>query len=234
MDRIRGQRASRLIGLVVWMAAGTLAGRAEPVATSAVIDHQLAPFHLAGTGNVFLSEGSKNGVDPRLIAAIAGAESTFGNHVCVAYNAWNWFWEGPCPKSPFDSWAGGIHTVSKFMALRYVLHGYETIEEIGGKYCADGCSHWVPNVTAFYLQMGGDAGNLQYAHAAPSAPPTTSPTPVRATQSPTPAPATPSPTPASAGVSYVLLVALGLLAGVVITVAVVLVLKTRLPTTSVH
>src|SRR5690348_14565124 len=55
---------------------------------------------LAGMGEDFVSLGSQYGVDPRLIVAISGAESSFGAHVCTQSNAWNWFWEGPCPKSP--------------------------------------------------------------------------------------------------------------------------------------
>src|SRR6266478_4904112 len=61
---------------------------------------------IAGNGSAFFSNGLTYDVDPRLIVGIAGAESTFGLHICSAFNAWNWFWNGFCT-SPFASWAEG-------------------------------------------------------------------------------------------------------------------------------
>ena len=118
---------------------------------------------LADMGSDFLSLGNQYGVDPRLIVAISGAESSFGAHVCTQSNAWNWFWEGPCPKSPFDSWQSGIKTVTHFMHKSYLLKGYNTIPLIGAKFCVSGCEHWVPNVTQFYTELGGDVNNLAWA-----------------------------------------------------------------------
>ena len=117
---------------------------------------------LASLGQDFVSLGSQYGVDPRLVVAISGAESSFGAHVCTQSNAWNWFWEGPCPKSPFDSWESGIQTVTHFMHKSYLLKGYNTIPLIGAKFCAVGCEHWVPNVTQFFSDLGGDSSNLAW------------------------------------------------------------------------
>jgi hypothetical protein len=45
---------------------------------------------LAGLGNVFAAAGQKYGVDPRLVVAISGAESSFGKHLFGANNGWGW------------------------------------------------------------------------------------------------------------------------------------------------
>lgn len=158
--------------------------RAEPVVTVGTLEGRLTGTPLAGRGPVFLGHGAKYGADPRLVVAIAGGESTFGKHICADNNAWNWFWGGTCEASPFVSWDRGIEVVSKFLNKSYLLKGYETIEQIGGKYCAEGCEHWVPNVETFYTSMGGDTADLTYAHPAGPLP-----------EPPRPKPAPPKPQP---------------------------------------
>lgn len=117
---------------------------------------------LAGTGAAFVASGFSSNVDPRLIVAIAGAESSFGRFLCAPFNAWNWFWGGTCAASPFTSWQEGIATVTKYMRLSYLNKGYTTIPLIGSKYCASGCQNWVPNVSLFYGELGGDPSNLGF------------------------------------------------------------------------
>jgi membrane-bound lytic murein transglycosylase B len=43
---------------------------------------------------IFIDNGIEFDVDPRLVIAIAGAETTFGTNMgCNAvFNAWSWFW----------------------------------------------------------------------------------------------------------------------------------------------
>jgi hypothetical protein len=149
--------------------------RAEPIVDKHRIDERLAKTKLAGLGETFLAEGSRFQVDPRLVVSIAGAESSFGRHICTPFNAWNWFWEGPCPpfgRSPFVSWDRGVFIVSKFLRKSYLLKGYTTIPSIGTKYCAEGCTPWEGNVTSFYTGLGGDVSDLTYAHGVPSETPT--------------------------------------------------------------
>lgn len=138
---------------------------AEPKITAAALEKRIGRFPLAGQGQVLLDRGREFGVDPRLIAAIAGAETTFGRHLCGTFNAWNWFWNGTCAASPFDTFQNGIRTVSKFMVKSYLRKGYTTIPQIGGKYCAEGCGNWVPLVTQFYSEMGGNLSDLSYSEA---------------------------------------------------------------------
>jgi hypothetical protein len=113
-------------------------------------------------------------VDPRLIVAISGAETSFGTAKCrktpvtSTLNAWNWFWcyannkcgTDPCVNSKFDSWDSGIKTVTKFMRRNYINKGYTTVPLIRAKYCIDGCDYWSKNVTHFLQEMDGDPNNL--------------------------------------------------------------------------
>jgi hypothetical protein len=136
---------------------------------------------LAGLGGQFVTLGEQYGVDPRLVVAISGAESSFGAHVCTQSNAWNWFWEGPCPKSPFDSWESGAKTVTHFLHKSYLLKGYKTIPLIGAKYCASGCEHWVPNVTEFFTDLGGNPSQLSWSIVSIPAPAAAAPAQIIAT-----------------------------------------------------
>ena len=127
---------------------------------------------LAGQGNAFVSSGQKYDVDPRLIVAISGAETSFGTKLgCYTqsgniapnpYNAWNWFYQG-CP-SPFNSWADGIDAVTKGIGgSLYFQAGRTTIEKIAEIYTATDRSAWINNVTTIYHNdLGGDLNDLTF------------------------------------------------------------------------
>lgn len=112
---------------------------------------------IAGNGSVFFNSGVEWNVDPRLIVAIAGAESSFGKNwaACPAtgFNAWSWFYDGNCVNSPFSSYADGIQTVTEFIRKSYLNKGFNTIPQIESKYCAAGCANWTANVTSYYTQI---------------------------------------------------------------------------------
>jgi hypothetical protein len=121
---------------------------------------------LAETADTFVEQGKLNRVDPRLIIAIAGAETAFGTRLCAAnnYNAWNYFPSGQCQGSTFSSWNQGISTVTAYIRRRFVARTGEltTIEQIGSIYCpVGGCEAWAPNVTFFYKALGGDTSDLR-------------------------------------------------------------------------
>ena len=158
------QNTTRSLLLIFSLLALAVSGHPQ-VITATRIDQYLGGIHvdnglkpLVGQGSNFVQRGESYNIDPRLIVAISGAETTFGSHVCSVNNAWNWFWNPNtgCHNSPFDSWDSGINTVSHFLHKNYLLKGYTTIPLIGGRYCASGCEHWVPNVTASYLALGGN------------------------------------------------------------------------------
>lgn len=134
---------------------------AEPAISSGELDTYLSGkcfqgvcSPLAGHGSVFVENGLKFDVDPRLVVAIAGQETSFGTNMgCNAeFNAWSWFYKDAnnCHDNPLDSWDEGIYWVTRQMWLYFTRDNFTTISQIGAKYCAEGCDSWVPNVTEFY------------------------------------------------------------------------------------
>jgi hypothetical protein len=108
---------------------------------------------MADTGSSLVRHGQRYDIDPRLMIAIAGQESSFGLYLCGDHNAWNWFWGGTCRRSPFASYDRAIQVVSKFMRKSYLNKGYTTIPLIQKKYCVDGCEHWISGVRHFYREL---------------------------------------------------------------------------------
>lgn len=118
---------------------------------------------LSQLGGVFVDSGRGHDVDPRLIIAIAGAETTFGKHLCAPFNAWNWIGSRPCAEASFPSWEHGIRTVTKSIRRYYLQQERTTIPLIGKKYCAESCTNWERLVTLFYRdELGGDVDKLSY------------------------------------------------------------------------
>jgi hypothetical protein len=101
-------------------------------------------------------------VDPRLLVAIAGAESSFGQITCGPHNAWGW----ACPNDPaeFGTWAAGIDTVTEGLRRYYLDEGRTSVRLIHQKYAPNGAandptglnSHWPRNVTKFLVELGGN------------------------------------------------------------------------------
>ncbi len=117
---------------------------------------------MAGAGAAFVEAGVEYEVDPRLLVAIAGAESYFGVTTCASYNAWGW----GCPTRPqsFDDWAHAIRTVAKGLREGYLDDGLETVGEIHLRYAPPNAKNdptglnfaWPDNVARFLVEQGGD------------------------------------------------------------------------------
>jgi hypothetical protein len=134
------------------------------VASAAGIDAYLASkaSPMTGQGAAFMASGQRWSVDPRLLVAIAGAESNFGQITCGPNNAWGW----ACPNDPADfaTWAAGIDSVTSGLRQYYLDEGRTSVSLIQQKYCPVGAAndptglnnHWATNVTRFLVEQGGN------------------------------------------------------------------------------
>src|SRR5262245_45774377 len=108
---------------------------------------------MAGLGHVFVGAGRKYGVDPRLVVAISGIESSFGKHILGAHNAWGWG-----PGRPFGSWEEGISAVTKGLRDGYLSRGLKTPEQIVTRYAPGSVgnneSRWAQVVNQFMREQG--------------------------------------------------------------------------------
>lgn len=145
---------------------------------------------LAGYGKTFVQVGRKYRIDPRLLVAIAGAESEFGKHESGQANSWGWG-----PGIDFPSYEAAIETVAKGLRENYLNQGLKTIPQIGSKYAPSGAandptnlnSHWSRNVSKFFRELGGSSPAVSAGVPAPL---------------PTAAPAAVSPSVDHAGVAF--------------------------------
>ena len=121
----------------------------------AKLEEFLASFNspLTNKASHFVSEADRLSLDWRLVAAIAGVESTFGKHVPGgSYNGWGWgIPTGARSGIGFESWEHGITTVSEGLKKRYVDRGAITVEQIGRIYAAS--PRWAGNVHFFIRQI---------------------------------------------------------------------------------
>ncbi len=121
---------------------------------------------MAGQGAAFIASGGAWQVDPRLLVAIAGAESSFGTITCGSFNAWGW----GCPNRSFqfESWADGIETVTRGLRENYLSEGRTSVALIHAKYAPIGADNdptglnnaWTANVSRFLVELGGDPDNI--------------------------------------------------------------------------
>lgn len=137
------------------------AGAAANLATSTVTMDgrisQLGAFlraygsPLTSMADHFVTEADRLGLDWKLVAAIAGVESTFGKRIPPgSFNAWGWgVFTGMNDGVHFRDWQDGITVVSEGLMTRYIDRGAITIEQIGAIYAAS--SRWAGNVR-FFMQ----------------------------------------------------------------------------------
>ena len=124
---------------------------------------------MAGLGEELLKAGWRYNVDPRLIVAIAGAETSFGRALCTSYNAWNWFWWEWC-NSPFESWEQVLDEVARGLRVGYLDQGLTDVDSIAARYCplddprdTLGVNrHWPANVAHYLKELGATRCNLTW------------------------------------------------------------------------
>jgi hypothetical protein len=183
------RRLSALMLLVIAVMAGAVAasnavaasaaGTAAPASAStlpsaAEIDAYLAGkgSPMAGQGSAFLASGGRWQIDPRLLVAIAGAESNFGSITCAPFNAWGY----GCPNGPYEftSWADGIDAVAQGLRTNYLAEGRTSVALINLKYAPIGAANdptglnnnWTINVSRFLIELGGDPNDIDIDHVA--------------------------------------------------------------------
>jgi len=107
-------------------------------------DSPLAPY-----SKEFVLDADKYNLDWRLVAAISGVESTFGQAIpAYSYNGWGWGVYGD-NVIRFKSWPDGIDTVSQGLRQRYMDQlGGKDIYRIGAMYASSPA--WANHVN-FYL-----------------------------------------------------------------------------------
>ncbi len=97
----------------------------------------------------FVKEADRLGLDWKLVAAIAGVESTFGKQVpAYSNNGWGWgVFTGTNDGVHFKDWKDGITQVSEGLRYNYVDKGAKTIESMGRIYAAS--PRWAGSVRFF-------------------------------------------------------------------------------------
>jgi hypothetical protein len=139
--------------------AGTAATLAFHVASDVTADTRATRLRLflesydsplASEAETFVAEADKNNLDWKLVAAIAGVESTFGKEIPAgSYNGWGWgIFTGASDGVHFKNWADGIAQVSEGLRTNYINRGADNIYDIGWMYAANGNS-WGTHVRYF-------------------------------------------------------------------------------------
>ncbi|MEK7610760.1 MAG: hypothetical protein AAB486_00090 [Patescibacteria group bacterium] len=103
---------------------------------------------LAEQSKTFIAVADKYGLDWRLLPAITGMESTFGQFLIEdSFNPFGW----GGGYIYFDSFEDGIDTVGRELAKRFKTH--TTPEEIGPTYTPPNFKNWINGVNFFMRQL---------------------------------------------------------------------------------
>jgi hypothetical protein len=106
-------------------------------------------------------------VDPRLIVAISGGESSFGKRNIRPHNAWGWLPKGG---THWETFTEGANDVASGLRTYYLDKGRTSVEAIQKKYCPVGAKNdptglnqnWLGTITQFYSELGGDPNNVRW------------------------------------------------------------------------
>jgi hypothetical protein len=127
---------------------------------------------MAGMGEALLDVGWRYNLDPRLLVAIAGADTGFGRVLCTDFNAWNWFWFEWC-NSPFESWRQALDEVARGLRMYYLDQGLTDVDTIARRYgplddprdTLGLNRHWPRNVIKYLEDLGGSRCDLTWVKA---------------------------------------------------------------------
>ncbi len=113
----------------------------------------------------FIAEADKYGLDWRIVAAISGVESAFGNLIPRGtHNAWGWRGrnKNPAGWSQFQTWDEGIAEITRGLAQGYGID--MTPNQIEQYYCppcwANPAHAWANGVNRFMRELKYYADNL--------------------------------------------------------------------------
>lgn len=102
---------------------------------------------MAGLGATLVAAGRQYSINPSLVVAIAGVESSFGVYNANAYNAWGRKAKGGSYEA-FASWEDAVYNQTQYLRIKYYNIGLTTLVAIGSKY-APGNSSWPGKVQHF-------------------------------------------------------------------------------------
>ena len=117
---------------------------------------------MVGQGANFTASGNQYNLDPRLLVALAGAETSFGKNITAGqYNALNVLYNGF--NSPFASYQSNINSAA--YSITNPNNGYDLTNTatMYSTYCSGpGCSAGLQNLNTFMNQQGADTSALNY------------------------------------------------------------------------
>lgn len=102
---------------------------------------------LTGYGRAFVSAGKTFGVDPFLVVAIMGKESSWGKDCFLPYNGWGW------GDVSFNNWEDAIFGYTRMLAEEYIRKGRTDINVIAPIYCPPTSMFWAKDVSTFYSEL---------------------------------------------------------------------------------
>lgn len=103
---------------------------------------------MTGLGATLVAAGRQYSINPGLVVAISGVESSFGKHNANAFNAWGRKAKGGGGYQGFASWEAAVFNQTQYLRIKYFDLGLTTLYQIGSKY-APGNSTWPPKVQHF-------------------------------------------------------------------------------------
>lgn len=130
------------------------------------LQQQGSPLADTNYAKAVVRKSKKWGLDPRLLVAMSGAETSLEKDPAAAplseHNAWGM--GGPTGGGGFgyESWGQGANDAARNLALNYFKQGLDTIPEISGKW-VDGRpgtvnQQWTDNVTKYYKDLTNTKG----------------------------------------------------------------------------